>query len=289
VTGQTGFVHATFDNVFRNEEEYDTFETAMIDNSNWISWEFVRQANNGVLESAIARYGSNGGNHLTFTSPHTKTGYQADVTVTHFDNNGAYPMARLAGAFYNDGTPGLEWTGDIIAQVGIAHNGSQPVSFYSVGRCRDDCNLHGNWDSFIYEEDFFPVQLGETYRLSLAWDENTRLFTFRFDNFTDTYDPTPLAPIAMGPKLEFNGIGTRVSDIETLGEWGYVEARFDNVVVLGEVEEIDSDGDGVRDPIDNCVDDINPGQENFDGDQFGDICDPDDDNDGLSDDDETGV
>jgi hypothetical protein len=45
----------------------------------------------------------------------------------------------------------------------------------------------------------------------------------------------------------------------------------------------DSDKDGVHDTLDNCPDDANPQQEDNDGDGLGDVCDPDDDNDGLSD------
>jgi len=45
----------------------------------------------------------------------------------------------------------------------------------------------------------------------------------------------------------------------------------------------DSDGDGVPDDGDNCPLNSNPGQENNDGDPQGDVCDPDDDNDGILD------
>ena len=46
---------------------------------------------------------------------------------------------------------------------------------------------------------------------------------------------------------------------------------------------VDSDGDGINDPLDNCPYDYNDSQEDLDADGFGDVCDTctDSDGDGL--------
>ena len=49
------------------------------------------------------------------------------------------------------------------------------------------------------------------------------------------------------------------------------------------IDSADSDGDTIVDSIDNCPTVANPLQLNYDGDLLGDACDPDDDNDGLTD------
>jgi subtilisin family serine protease len=51
----------------------------------------------------------------------------------------------------------------------------------------------------------------------------------------------------------------------------------------------DGDGDGILSPTDNCPDITNNDQTNTDGDSKGNACDTDDDNDGLSDDDEINI
>ena len=52
---------------------------------------------------------------------------------------------------------------------------------------------------------------------------------------------------------------------------------------LGDVCDADDDNDGVGDESDNCPLVVNPDQADFEGDGAGDVCDPDIDGDGVSD------
>jgi hypothetical protein len=65
-------------------------------------------------------------------------------------------------------------------------------------------------------------------------------------------------------------------DQKSTGPYGHL--YYGNLPVSGfsvqvEVVAADSDGDGVDDGSDNCMDDPNPGQEDGDGDGAGDVCD----------------
>lgn len=55
------------------------------------------------------------------------------------------------------------------------------------------------------------------------------------------------------------------------------------IINAGFLSTTDSDGDGIFDNVDNCISDFNPTQLDTDSDGAGNVCDLDDDNDGLSD------
>lgn len=67
---------------------------------------------------------------------------------------------------------------------------------------------------------------------------------------------------------------------------GQQDGDADGVGDVCDPSEIDSDGDGVTDDLDNCPGVANPGQEDADGDGAGDACELDSDQDGVEDDDD---
>lgn len=74
-----------------------------------------------------------------------------------------------------------------------------------------------------------------------------------------------------------NTITKGTNSVSSTGGW-------DNFVwALDPAMKADTDNDGVPDVTDNCPTDVNPLQENTDGDAKGDACDSDDDNDGITD------
>lgn len=70
---------------------------------------------------------------------------------------------------------------------------------------------------------------------------------------------------------------------ETIGESGWSVSEIESDYTGDFCIPCDDDCDGVFNEVDNCIDAFNPGQENCDGDEFGDVCDEDDDNDGVLD------
>jgi hypothetical protein len=237
-----GYIAATFDNVYVNDSRppippvgppYDNFDSSnMIDRTKW--WgtlELVRMVDNGELVSELTQRGVNGTNNTSFVNSQAILGFEADLKVVEFQNNGARPLARLYGSLYNDGTgsntPG-DLKGDVIATIGIAEQGSGPRAFYVVSRClAPNCNLPGEYE-FLPPG---PVELGavdpEWYRFSLSWDGSR--VTFGFEDSPPVYY-TPTVPVA-GPPKGRKGIGTRVNEIDDDNKRAYVAAAFDNVVI----------------------------------------------------------
>jgi len=76
---------------------------------------------------------------------------------------------------------------------------------------------------------------------------------------------------------------TYINTVSAIGGSGWIVSEIAMEFSGNYCFPCDDDCDGVLNEEDNCVDTFNPGQENCDGDEFGDVCDVDDDNDGVLD------
>ena len=193
----------------------------LIDRAEWTNLEFIRRINNGALESAIRQYGSNAGNNLIFINPSMVNSIQATVTIDDFVNIGAFPRARIGGFFYIDDS------GTINAEIGIGENGSGGLKgYYNIVRCYDppDCF---SYNFIAYDEPYAAVNLFAPYNLSISYDKPNNQFIFSFPD-TPKYVSVPAwSSDTTQPKY----IGTRVSGVASPYSGGYVDAKFDNVLV----------------------------------------------------------
>jgi hypothetical protein len=207
----------------------DDFSGSRIDETKWENLEFVRYVRNGVLVSALTRFGANGSNDLIFVDPSSIDSINADVTVIAATNNEVFPRARLAGRFYRDSS------GDINAETGIRERAGALRGYYMVSRCSDpQCT-----SPVLLKYEEFPVTVnpGETHNLSISYDGATS-FSFWFDSTNRLFS----GPTTLGvPNTPFKAIGTHVSGISGPDGGGFVSAEFHNVYVNGDMMNIYDD------------------------------------------------
>jgi hypothetical protein len=221
----SGYVSAAFDNVFKNGIPYDDFSSSVIDPTKWISYEFVRETSGGKLWSSVrSSSGSTSSNYnrLEFVNPSSINVVQAKVTpLTYQNTQGADIVARIGGIFYNNGTPGSGYQGEVAADVRIGGTGANPVASWIIWTYTD---VDGNNTSIVTSGNFTqPVSLNNTYTLSLGWDGSG--FVFKFGDEIAYY--TPITAI-QSPHVPWKELGIRV--LNPAGKEATIEVTFDEAM-----------------------------------------------------------
>jgi hypothetical protein len=140
-----------------------------------------------------------------------------------------------------------------------------PADVRVVGAALSDSNFIGGSDLISYQIGGLPVG-NYTVKAELVYQTLSRAFAE--DLFSDTTTPE-----VVDFKTMFDASSQKSSVIAS--------AEFAGSVV--EPPPVDTDGDGVADNADNCKLVANTNQRNTDGDNFGNICDPDFNQNGLVD------
>jgi hypothetical protein len=225
---------------------YDDFSGTYIDKTKWGQGEWVREIQNGKLilktatpgPNAISSYPYVASNSLDFLDPNSVNSIQADVTVledsiTNPPNTRGSTRARLDGNFYNDGTPGGGYTGDIHGQIALRME--SPGVVYVNWFVYKFTDPEGSANGIVIKGGNFttPISIGSTYTLYVGYDSATHQFTFRIGSEERTCGPTDGLPARVGyPNIPSKRLTVRV-EISGAPSSAYISATFDNVYKNG--------------------------------------------------------
>lgn len=220
-------------------EPYDDFSGSSIDLTKWRWGEFIREirefggekklllARSGISPLAIGSYPNVQYNWLPLSEPNSVNSIEAAVTLLDAKINGnASVQARLGGRWYNDGTPGGGYAGDIWAELSLWASPGLLMGRWYVGRYTGPS---GTTITQLAAGDFTqPISVGTPYTLYIGFD-GANTFTFRIGAETITYK----GPSRAGdPNNPWKGLGVK-TQINNASSSSYVEATFDDVYTDG--------------------------------------------------------
>ncbi|MEO0228268.1 MAG: hypothetical protein ABIL70_09500 [candidate division WOR-3 bacterium] len=240
----SAYISATFDNVYKNGVLYDDFASPVIDPAKWTNYEFVREVSGGKLRSKVrssTASTSNISNRLEFLNPSSINSIKAKVTPVSRENSSGIESVSsyIGGIFYNDGTPGGGYIGDVLASVGIGRSGVTPIAGWTLFKFTDTTGTEIM--EFANGTFTVPVTPGNEYDLFIKWDGGK--FIFKVNNEVAEYTPTTTINPPNNPRRE---LATIIRNPE--GKEGSIEVLFDDVEVNLTLRKIvDFEGDGRTD------------------------------------------
>ena len=191
---------------------------------------------------------------------------QMDNTATGNFGDDSFFERPLFGddlLFGNDGDDTFEWSiaenGSLIIQGGIGADIFRPMTLADQVP--------------VVLADFSPAH-GDLLDLSGFWDNNLGTFENLAQGTLNINDVLSLVKSNDLMEILYEGSDSSPKTLVSLST---------NVESIALIDWIDSDGDKLSDSTDNCTYYYNPSQADFDGDLAGNVCDNDDDADGIDD------
>jgi hypothetical protein len=222
---------------------YDDFSGTYIDKNKWREGETVREirdftGNNKLLFKTVTpspvlmtSFPYNWRNNLGFSNPDSINSIQAGVTVLESNATGsARTYAGLGGRFYNDGSLGGGYAGDIWAEVDIRGTSTGLIALYAIGKYT---TADGSTLSWLALGVFVTAINPETtYTLYIEYNSFTNQFVFKVGSETITLDPSVLPARVGNASMPYKGLLT-LARAYSAAESASISVTFDDVYVNG--------------------------------------------------------
>ncbi len=191
--GKEAYISSHFDNVTVDAGSYDQFNIDQINPALWTTYEFVRAIRDSEKHLVLLARGTTDSTGVTecllpIASPDSIWTIQATVAapiLESSDDTIGHAIAGLGGRFFNDGSPGDGYVGDIGAFVRLQTSPAGLIGrwkvtrFYGASDAEQTTIAEGTAPK--------PIKLGKPYNMSIAWDGAK--FTFIGGSQTMYYTP----------------------------------------------------------------------------------------------------
>ncbi len=232
---------------------YDNFSSGAIDLGRWFNAENVRAIERGQLRLMQRNYGITGSDtglgfsnwSESLTNAPAVTALKARITVRSIEVAGcaANPSpgqtrARIAGGFFNTGTPtpGSQ-LGDMFVQVRVTRfsNSTDPAGVLRVQGIAAVCTTADCVNTRLVGNivDLGTVNVGTATTVQMQWDQPAKTFWFSRDNGAFSGSATYTDSDGSPPGSNFKQLSTRM-DLPSCtagAAVGSIDARFDNIAV----------------------------------------------------------
>ena len=220
-----------------------SFSTSSIDTKSYKQGSFAREIDPAVQKlvlkaaspnpATIVRYPYPADNNLIFNNPDSVISMQAGVSILESSIiNSGHTQTSLWGTWYNDGSAGSGFIGDIFAEIAIRESSSSSGLKGRWRVCRN-ADLYGSRCENVGVGEFTtPISEGTSYPLGIQYDQTGNRFTFSIGSEFISFGPGGLPAWHSIPKIPVKSLGVRVL-VKNADSSGFIKASFGNVLKNG--------------------------------------------------------